>query len=194
MNVKQLQSENERLVQRLQEAEDTIAAIRNGGVDAFVVQEGQEPRVFTLETADRPYRILVENMQQAAVTVNGDGVVSYCNGRLSEWLQVTPEKVMGAPLSNFVAAADRDDLKALLRDAAKGIAQGDIHLQRADATLMPAYLTIHSLPTSGAALLCVLITDLTAARFEQERERACESSTHRSLLWIRRTYSTRARL
>ena len=43
MNVTELQSEKEALAQRLQEAEDALAAIRNGAVDAFVVQGGADP-------------------------------------------------------------------------------------------------------------------------------------------------------
>ena len=50
---------------RLEEAEETIRAIRSGTVDAFVVDVPNGARVYTLETADRPYRLLVEKMQQS---------------------------------------------------------------------------------------------------------------------------------
>src|SRR5829696_3796678 len=41
---------------RMTEAEDTLRAIGAGEVDAFVVSDETERRVFTLSTADRPYR------------------------------------------------------------------------------------------------------------------------------------------
>jgi hypothetical protein len=44
------------------EAEDTLRAIGAGEVDAFVVSGGADAGVFTLATADRPYRMFVENM------------------------------------------------------------------------------------------------------------------------------------
>src|SRR3981081_1640149 len=47
---------------RMAEAEDALRAIGAGEVDAFVVSDGGPGRrVFTLSTADRPYRMFVEN-------------------------------------------------------------------------------------------------------------------------------------
>ena len=43
---------------RLAEAEETLRAIRSGEVDAIVVSGPDGNRVFTLEGADTPYRIL----------------------------------------------------------------------------------------------------------------------------------------
>src|SRR4051812_38071617 len=59
------------LRRRLDEAEETIRAIREDEVDAFVVSHGEADRVLTLESADRPYRRYVESMQQGALTLRG---------------------------------------------------------------------------------------------------------------------------
>jgi hypothetical protein len=56
---------------RLTEAEETLRAIRNGEVDALVVQDNSPAaQVFTLSSADRPYRMFVENMRDGAATVS----------------------------------------------------------------------------------------------------------------------------
>ena len=60
-------SQEEMLQQRLKEAEDTIQAIREGAVDALIVQTGKGDQVFTLTSADYPYRIIIDNMIQGAV-------------------------------------------------------------------------------------------------------------------------------
>jgi hypothetical protein len=57
-----LQEENADLRRRLAEAEEAIRAIRSGAVDAFVAAAAHGNRVYTLESADRPYRLLVEQM------------------------------------------------------------------------------------------------------------------------------------
>jgi hypothetical protein len=57
----QLRAENERLKGLLAGAEDTLRAIRAGEVDAVVVESGS-PQVYTLDTAHKPYRLLVEQM------------------------------------------------------------------------------------------------------------------------------------
>ncbi len=52
----------EALRARLREAEQTIDAIRSGQVDALVLRSPDGETVYALETADRPYRVLVEQM------------------------------------------------------------------------------------------------------------------------------------
>jgi hypothetical protein len=45
---------------KLDEAEETLRAIRNGEVDALIVSTPQGNQVFTLQSADHPYRVLIE--------------------------------------------------------------------------------------------------------------------------------------
>src|ERR1700727_1929317 len=71
------------LQDRLREAEETLDAIRNGEVDALVVGGPSGQQVYTLENADRPYRVLIEQMQEGAVTLSEDGVMLYCNQRFA---------------------------------------------------------------------------------------------------------------
>src|SRR6185295_18180270 len=74
-------------LQRMTEAEDTLRAIGAGEVDAFLVSDGGTGRrVFTLSTADRPYRMFVENMRDGAATLSSSGIILYANRRLAEML------------------------------------------------------------------------------------------------------------
>jgi hypothetical protein len=57
--IEHLQQENEDLRRRLEEAEEALLAIRAGDVDAVLVAAERE-QVYTLESADKPYRLLVE--------------------------------------------------------------------------------------------------------------------------------------
>ena len=95
-----LSSENTRLQvlvdayrRRMEEAEETLRAIRQGEVDALVVSGEQGDQVFTLKDADRPYRIMIEEMKEepeltrilATIYVDRDsqkGIVIGRNGAL----------------------------------------------------------------------------------------------------------------
>ena len=89
---------------RLAEAEDTLRAIGAGEVDAFVLPDGAAGhRVFSLETADRPYRIFVENMRDGAATVSSTGVILFANRRLAELLSCARDTIVGSLLSRFLA-------------------------------------------------------------------------------------------
>ena len=58
--------DTQRSQQLMEEAEQTLRAIQYGTVDAFVVEESEGHRVYTLEGSDLPYSTLVEKMQQGA--------------------------------------------------------------------------------------------------------------------------------
>ena len=51
---RQLKTELEATRSRLQEAEETLRAITNNELDAFVVNGPEGPQVFTLQGAERP--------------------------------------------------------------------------------------------------------------------------------------------
>ena len=57
---------------RLRELEETLRAIRLGEVDALVVSSHEGDRVFTLEGADHPYRVMVENINEGAAALTTD--------------------------------------------------------------------------------------------------------------------------
>src|SRR5215475_12452742 len=77
--------ENAELRRRLDEAEETIRALREGEVDAVVI-EGKKPRVFTLDAAEKPYRLLVEHVPEAAATLMPEGTIIYANRGFTDLL------------------------------------------------------------------------------------------------------------
>jgi len=79
------------LQSRLVEAEDTLNAIRNGTVDALVVRTPRGEQLFTLKGADQTYRVLVEGMNEGALTLR-HGIISYCNNRFAEMSRTPMEK------------------------------------------------------------------------------------------------------
>src|SRR6476646_3222096 len=94
-----LLEENERLQLRLDEAEAVVDAIRSGIVDAVVVHSTPGETIYTLEGAERPYRLLVEAMQQGVAVLNREGVLLYCNPCLANLFNMSVEKLTGCPLS-----------------------------------------------------------------------------------------------
>lgn len=163
-----LHAENQELCRRLEEAEETIRAIQQGAVDAFVVQESAGHQVYTLETADRPYRLFVEQMQQGAATLHADGTIVYCNRRLADMLSVPHEKLTGTAFSIYIAAEDQPLYENLLWQGRTRTGRGEARLRRADGGLVPTYLTFNALPNDNGTLIGVLITDLTTQRHHEQ--------------------------
>jgi PAS domain S-box-containing protein len=141
----ELLEENEQLRLRLEEAEAVVEAIRNGIVDAVVVHSTPGESVYTLEGADRPYRLLVEAMQQGVAVLSPEGVLLYCNPCLADLFQMSVEKVTGCTLDGFVAESDYAMLTDLLSNVEYTSAQREVRLCRQDGTTFPAALVLSAL-------------------------------------------------
>ena len=164
----ELAQEMDGLRARLQEAEDTLRAIRAGEVDALVVAGPHGDQVFTLKSADYPYRVFIEEMNEGAVALSAEGIILYCNGRFAQILKTPLDRVIGAPFPAFVSAADQAPFRALLRQSREGRSGGEISVFAADGTLVVLRLSMTELPTGSIGAVCVVTTDLTELMQQDE--------------------------
>ena len=146
---------------RLEESEETLAAIRRGDFDAVVVEgPNQERLVYTLDTPDQPYRVLIEEIQEGAFTLGPDGAVLYCNRRLAAMLGISQERLIGQALGRFVQ--DRAVLDRLAQAAMSDPVRGEVALRRADGSERSAHLSLSRFERrDDRPLLCGVLTDLT---------------------------------
>ena len=153
--------------QLMEEAEQTLRAIQYGTVDAFVVEEPEGHRVYTLEGSDLPYSTLVEKMQQGAAMLDARGCVVYCNLSLAQLLGVPRETVIGRLLLDFVAAEDQPAYQRLLQENQIESNEGEVRLHLADGSLIPTNFSF-SLLSRDKSATGVLITDLTSQKQQME--------------------------
>ena len=163
------------LQNRLLEAEDTLNAIRNGTIDALVVRTPRGEQLFTLKGADQTYRVLVEGMNEGALTVRR-GIISYCNKRFAEMSGTPMERVFGASILDYVAAPG---LSTLIKRLEKGTSSNAIlegELRAADGSLMPVRLSASRFHSEGMPMISVVLTDMTA---QMEAQKARQELSRR---------------
>jgi signal transduction histidine kinase/ActR/RegA family two-component response regulator len=156
--------EHQRLRARLDEAEELLRAIREGEVDALLIAGAEGSKVYTVNSADEPYRILVEQMQEGAVTLSADGAVLYCNPRFAGMVRTPATRIIGKDMLPFIASSNRLAFAALLRDSAAGLGRLELSLQAGDGTLVPVYISGNAITLAAEQTLCLLITDLSEQR------------------------------
>ncbi len=159
---RQLELENARLRERLAEAEGVLQAIRRGEVDAVVVEGPQGSRIFTLEGADHPYRVLVESMNEGAATLTADGTLLYVNRRFAELLDCPSTDLVGSSLAERLAPADAARLDAMLRSADRGSCELTLH--SASGRTLPVHVSVSPLAIEGVQLRCAIIADVSLAK------------------------------
>jgi diguanylate cyclase (GGDEF)-like protein/PAS domain S-box-containing protein len=151
-------------VVRLEHAEDTLRAIAAGEVDAFVVSDGGSARrIFTLSTADRPYRKFVENMRDGAATLSSDGLILYANRRLAELLGRPREKIVGSTLTAFVAGGAMPGLEHLCGLDGEG-ATFELDLVDVRGSAIAVLVGSSPLDVDGDQLTCLTFADLSLQR------------------------------
>ncbi|MGA1977064.1 MAG: PAS domain-containing protein [Bacteroidales bacterium] len=110
----QLLIENEELHFLLAETEEMLAAIRNGEVDAIMVSGTKGEQVYSVSSAETPYRTFIEEMNEGAVTLSKDGIILYCNKRFAELMKESIEYVVGSYLKRFIIPKDKLKLDYML--------------------------------------------------------------------------------
>lgn len=143
---------------RLAEAEDTLSAIRQGEIDALVVEGPAGHRVYTLHSADEPYRTLVEQMQEGAVVLDGLGRIVYANARFAALVGERLESVVGNRLDVFVHASDREDVEALI---GRGSGRCRSRLICSDSQSVEVSLSLATTRSVAGNRLNLIVTDLS---------------------------------
>jgi PAS domain S-box-containing protein len=146
---------------RVDELEETLAAISNGRVDALVLTGPHGDQVFTLQGAEHPYRVLVETMNEGAATLDVQGHVLYANAHLAEMFEVHLEKFIGTPLTDQVLPEERKKLQTLLDEGAQRETKGEIGLRSPDGRARLIRLSLSPMTSTGLQAVALVATELT---------------------------------
>ncbi len=150
-----------------EEAEQTLRAICDGAVDAFVIEEAEGHRVYTLEGSDLPYSLLVERMQQGAAIINAEGTIVYCNPALEQFIGVASGSLTGVPLQRFLNHEDQELFLKLWAGTQAAPQESELCVRRADGSQVPAKFAFRLL-TRDKSSTGILITDLTSQKQQAE--------------------------
>ena len=160
------------LVARLNEAEETLRAIRSGEVDAIVVSGQAGEKVFTLQGADHTYRVFVERMNEGAAVLSSDHTVVHCNQRFARFLGMGIQNVIGSSVKDLVWPDDHGRLDALLRSAARKSCRGEIRLQARKVVPLPVHFSLSPLRLDGTRAICLIASDLSEVKRAEQEVRA----------------------
>jgi PAS domain S-box-containing protein len=167
----QLLAENAALQARLEEAEETMRAIRTGAVDALVVESPEGQKVFTLKGAEHTYRMLVETMSEGALTMALDGIILYSNVSFAQLLNRPLEKVIGTRLQEYIESSQLPAFQELLLRPNRP-RRREFNLVSGEGSTVPAYIALSPLAVDEASeAIAAVVTDLTEQKHAEELAR-----------------------
>src|SRR5436190_24000622 len=114
------------LENRLDESEQLIEAIKAGEVDAFALSRENESEIYTLQSGDYAYRVLIEEFGEGAINVTEEGLIVYSNPYFYNLLKLPYEKVIGSSFLNFIHAESKKEFNLLFSESLEGKSKGEI--------------------------------------------------------------------
>ncbi len=153
--------EVEELRSQLQEANETLHAIRTGQIDALMVSTESGPKLFTLKSADHTYRVFIEKMKEGAVTLNENEIILYSNSQFASMVGLPLSDVIGLPFRKFIPEYCQEEFEALIKSGWKLDSKGEIFLNSSENKVIPVLLSFTSLELDEGTALSIILTDLT---------------------------------
>lgn len=164
----QLISENQELQWQLDEAKDTIEAIRTGQVDALVVKNGGNHQLYALKSADHSYRVFIEKMSEGAVTINKEGLILYSNTRFAAMVNAPLEKVIGVPFETFLADESKKKYHQISKQAWDRDTKEELFIWDKYDKKTCCICSFAVIEMDGGYALTVILTDLTLQKVVQK--------------------------
>ncbi|HEX8549120.1 MAG TPA: PAS domain-containing sensor histidine kinase [Cytophagaceae bacterium] len=156
------QAQISQLRKELEEANDLIEAIRTGAIDAIAVHGDTGPQIFTLQSADHTYRVLVEKMNEGALILNKEGTLIYCNSSFANFIGAPIHDLIGTQFYKLVAP---DFLQAFEKIFEKGwteSSKGELLLQHKEGAWVPYAMSINVMEIDGGSALSMIVTDISS--------------------------------
>ncbi len=163
------------LKSRLEETEETLRAIRQYMVDAFVVTRSGGTEVVTLGNAEFPYRMMVESMNEGAVTLIPDGTIFYCNARFAEMVHRNSEKLIGVRFQDLILLEEQKTFEALFAKAGRHGSRAVFSLRISDGNCIPVQLSMYELEGDTTGGISIIATDISQQVQAEEKIRTLAS-------------------
>jgi two-component system CheB/CheR fusion protein len=160
---------------QLDEANDTIHAIRTGLVDAFVVQGAEGNQLYTLKNTDQTFRVLIEKMQEGAITLNKEGVILYCNSCFAQMTGVALDKVIGRHFNTFIKGYTAGYLSNIASEGQFTDYKIEDVLLGPNEENIPVLLSLTNLNLEDGTALSIICTDITAQKEAQRKSADIEA-------------------
>lgn len=143
---------------KVRELEETLYAIRSGEVDAIVVSKDDVQQVYTLEGADHPYQVLIENIREGALTLSRNGMILFTNTRFAEMVQLPPDKVLGTSLIDYICPNFRTEINDAVSMIVKKASRARVRIRQGTSSL-PVLISLNALSSDEDTRISVVITD-----------------------------------
>src|SRR6185437_16394640 len=149
-----------------------------GEVDAFVRPNQSAGHIVALQGTEEPYRLLLESMNEGALTLANDGTILYSNPQFAGMVGARSEDLVGCPFQRYILQEERARFAAVLAEGRGSSSRGEFTLLSGETARVPVQLSFHVENCGGTAAVSLLVSDI---RELKRAEQALEESRREQL-------------
>lgn len=165
-SVEDLSLEIEHLKKELGETHSAIDAIKSGSVDAFAIRKDGKAEVYTLQSLDYSYRILIEKINEGLVNITNEGLIVYSNSYFSRLVKKPIQKVTGSSILDMISTESQEIFREHCVLALQGNSKTEITLS-VDNENIPVSVSLTSLQPQ-LDVIGVIVTDLSERKHHEK--------------------------
>ncbi|HTF27741.1 MAG TPA: ATP-binding protein [Flavitalea sp.] len=165
---KKLNEEIKDLQQQLSKAREPFGTFTTDHIDALVVAQDKILKVYTENAADKIYRILIENMNEGAVTLSEVGAILYCNSYFASLVKIPLQKVIGTKFEKFAHESEKQHFESLIKQGREKPTKEEISIYASDGKAIPVLMSLNTVKLDSYSFLSIIVTDLTIQNRNRE--------------------------
>jgi two-component system CheB/CheR fusion protein len=116
--------------------------------------------------------MMVESMNEGAITLIPDGTIFYCNPCFTSMVRMDADKLIGSNFRDLIVPEDQLDFDEMLLGAGQTPARGEFRLQAGEGNGLPVQLSLYRLTRDDISGIAVLATDITERIRAEEKIRS----------------------
>jgi len=162
----QLESQLKEMRHQLKEKNLLLENIQPGNVDALILRKDNDLKVYTEESSDRSFRLLIERMHEGAVLINEEGMILYCNSCFADMVKLPLQKVIGSDIRTYI-----DLFKGppgLPVDEKSNVLKEETVIQVSGGIKLPVMMSLTRMPLNDMDVISIIFTDLTIPNHNKE--------------------------
>jgi PAS domain S-box-containing protein len=158
------------LRERLQRSDEIINSIHTGDVDTIFFEIKGVENLYHLTGSDHMYRILVESMNEGALTLTQDGVIIYCNKAFAIMMKTVYGKLIGSNLVDMICEGDIKKFETLWQGVIKDKGAAELEF-KFDGGAMSVNLSCNAFLYENIPIVIAIVSDISEKKRIEEASR-----------------------
>jgi len=171
-----------RLKNGLSDRINPLGPVKTGEVDALVISNDNCERLFSSQGLDFSCRVMIENMIEAAVVLDVNGIIVFTNRAFSILAGCQMSSLVGTPFTDFLPSSFHKSYATFISKCAVRPYRDEFAIAYVQGSTLPVSISGTLYEVNGNRNICLIINDLTERKAAEEMQRIAFDEVERKVV------------